>query len=114
MPALAALRPELVSGAAELRRGLVAEPPLPRDPVPVPPRAELAEHREHADLHAAAHELVRRYVLSAHERIEVRAWIRDRRDHAHHVLGRDLALDVLPVPAAHGIDVLHQALRVNP
>ena len=34
--ATASRRPELVLAPAELRRGLVAEPPLARDPVPVP------------------------------------------------------------------------------
>jgi hypothetical protein len=82
--------------------------------VPVAASAKLPQHRQYADLHAPAHELVRRHVLASHQRVEVRARVRDRRDHRHHVFRIDLALDVLQVPAADRVDVLHQPLGVDP
>src|SRR5512146_2931065 len=46
--------------AAQLRSRLAAEPPLTADPPPVARGVQLAQHRQHARLHAAAHHLVGR------------------------------------------------------
>src|SRR5690606_11457463 len=62
--------------APELGRGLVAEPPLAPDPVPVARRVELPEDGEHAGLHPPPHELVRGHVLAPHEVVEARARVR--------------------------------------
>src|SRR5437763_13208029 len=52
--------------APQLGGGLAAEPPLAADPPPVARRPQLAEHRQHAGLHAPAHHLVGGQVLPAH------------------------------------------------
>ena len=97
----------------ELRLGRVTEPPFAGDPVPVPLRTQLAQHGQHANFHAPAHELVRGHVLAAHERVEVRTRVRHRGDHAHHVLGGDLALAVLEVPAADRAHVVALVANVE-